>query len=127
MSDTTVLAASTVSDALVKFSNMFGVVAGFLAIVLLVFFAAGRATGRFSRPLTIGVFLGPALLLLLVGLVIPAVQTIYLSFKNDDSTKFLGVKNYDWAFTTSSIQRVLLNTLLWIVIAPLVTTALGLL
>jgi alpha-glucoside transport system permease protein len=123
---TAVLADSVWSDAAIKFTNSFGTVATFLAIVLLVFFAAGRATGRFYRPLALGVFLGPAVVLLLIGLVVPAIRTFYLSFKNDDSTSYIGIKNFTWAFTTSSIQGVLVNTLLWIVIAPIVTTLLGL-
>jgi alpha-glucoside transport system permease protein len=73
------------------------------------------------------VFLGPALLLLLVGLVIPAIRTLYLSFKNSDSTRVVGGRNYQWAFTSDYItHQVLLNTLLWIVVAPVVTTGLGL-
>jgi alpha-glucoside transport system permease protein len=128
MSGEHLILASTASDAATKFINMFGAVAGFLAVLLVIFFAAGRATGRFARPLTILVFLGPALLLVLVGLVIPAIRTVYLSFLNQDGVKFLGGKNYKWAFTTDYItHEVLLNTLLWIVIVPLVTTGLGLL
>ncbi len=50
------------------------------AVILIVFFAAGRATGRFSRPLAILVFLGPAAVLMIVGLVIPAIRTFVLSF-----------------------------------------------
>jgi alpha-glucoside transport system permease protein len=128
MQNTTVYLAeaSTFSDALVKFTNAFGTIAAFLAVLLIIFFAAGRASGRIVKPLTVLVFLGPALLLLLVGLVIPAIRTFYLSFKNSDSTKYLGFKNFDWAFTTPEIQGVLIHTLLWIVIAPLVTTGLGL-
>lgn len=127
MSGTTVVLADSIwSDAAIKLGNSFGTVATFLAILLLVFLAAGRATGRFYRPLAMGVFLGPALALLLIGLVIPAIRTFYLSFKSDDSSRYVGVKNFTWAFTTSSIQDVLLNTLLWIVIAPVVTTLLGL-
>jgi alpha-glucoside transport system permease protein len=114
------------SDAGIKFFNTFGTVATFFGIVLLVFFAAGRATGRFYRPLAITVFLGPAIALLLVGLVIPAIRTFYLSLLNADSDKFIGAKNYQWAFTSSDIQQVLLNTLLWIIIAPVVTTVAGL-
>jgi len=109
-----------------KFGNTFGTVAGFLAILLLVFYFAGRATGRFYRPLAMTVFLGPAALLLAVGLVIPAIRTFNLSFQNDDSTRYLGFKNFTWAFTTSAIQDVLINTLVWIVVAPIVTTLLGL-
>jgi alpha-glucoside transport system permease protein len=91
-----------------------------------VFFAAGRATGRFYRPVAITVFLGPVVMLLLVGLVIPALRTMYLSVYSADSDRFLGLRNYTWALTTPAIKDVLLNTLLWIVIAPAVTTALGL-
>jgi alpha-glucoside transport system permease protein len=123
---TAVLAESALSDASVKFTNAFGAVAVFLAVLLLVFLAAGRSTGRFSRPLTIGVFLGPALVLILVGLVVPALRTLYLSFKNDDSTRFIAGKNYTWAFTTSAIHQVLLNTVLWIVVAPILATVFGL-
>jgi alpha-glucoside transport system permease protein len=64
--------------------------------------------------------------LLLIGLVIPAIRTFYLSLLSDDSSRFLGLKNFQWAFTTSGIQQVLINTLLWIIIAPVVTTLLGL-
>src|SRR5258705_4534240 len=126
MSGTAVLADSTWSDGAIKFGNSFGTVAIFLAIVLVVFFPAGRATGRFYRPLAVGIFLGPAVLLLLIGLVIPAIRTFYLSLYSDDSARFLGAKNFEWAFTTSAIQHVLINTLLWIIIAPVVTTLLGL-
>ncbi|MEY9965740.1 alpha-glucoside transport system permease protein [Streptacidiphilus sp. MAP12-16] len=114
------------ADALTKFGNAAGAIVVFVAVLLLIFFAAGRATGRISKPLAVGIFLGPAVLLLLIGLVVPAVRTIYLSFFNDDSSHFLGGKNYGWAFTASDIHQVLLNTLLWIVVAPVAATALGL-
>ncbi|MEZ0094335.1 carbohydrate ABC transporter permease [Streptacidiphilus sp. EB129] len=114
------------ADTLTKFGNAAGAVVVFVAVLLIIFYAAGRASGRLSKPLAVGILLGPALLLLLVGLVIPAVRTVYLSFYNDDSTRLLGGKNYTWAFTTSDIQQVLLNTLLWIVVAPVAATALGL-
>ena len=65
MQNTTVYLAeaSTFSDALVKFTNAFGTIAAFLAVLLIVFFAAGRASGRIVKPLTVVVFLGPALVL----------------------------------------------------------------
>ncbi|WP_035797646.1 carbohydrate ABC transporter permease [Kitasatospora mediocidica] len=120
------LADSAWNDAAIKLGNSLGAIAGFLGILLVVFFVAGRATGRFGRPTAIAVFLGPAVLLLLVGLVAPLIRTVYLSFRNDDSTRFLGGKNYGWALTTDSIHQVLLNTLLWLLVAPVVATGLGL-
>ncbi|MFJ3218785.1 carbohydrate ABC transporter permease [Kitasatospora sp. NPDC086801] len=122
----TALATGSWGDAAVKFGNSLGAVAGFLGILLLVFFAAGRARGRLSRPLSVVVFLGPAAVLLLVGLVVPLIRTVYLSLQNDDGSRFVGGENFGWAFTTDSVQKVLVNTLLWLVVAPLAATGLGL-
>jgi alpha-glucoside transport system permease protein len=121
------LLASTAGDAASKLSQTGEALLVFFGIGLIIFYAAGRATGRLHRPLTIAVLLGPALILLAVGLVIPALRTVYLSFYSDDSSTFVGGKNFGWAFTNGSAQQALLNTLLWIVIAPFVTTLLGLL
>ncbi|MGK4580852.1 carbohydrate ABC transporter permease [Kitasatospora sp. HPMI-4] len=120
------LADSAWTDAAVKLGNSLGAVAVFLGILLAVFFAAGRATGRFGRPLAVLVFLGPAVVLLVIGLIAPLVRTVYLSFRNDDSTRSVGLRNYGWALTTDSIHQVLLNTALWLVVAPLAATVLGL-
>jgi alpha-glucoside transport system permease protein len=121
-----VFADSSLTEFAGKFSQVIAALAMFLGVLALVFFAAGRATGRFTRPVAILVFLGPAVALLLVGLVTPTIRTIYLSLKSDDSTRFVGSKNYAWAFTSSPIHQVLINTVEWIVIAPMVATALGL-
>ncbi len=119
--------ASTASDAASKLGQTLEAVAVFFGVGLIIFYAAGRATGRLQRPLTIALLLGPALILVAVGLVVPAIRTIYLSFYSDDSTIGVGGKNYSWAFTNGSTQQALLNTLLWIVIAPFLATGLGLL
>ena len=122
------ITASTLSTSAGKIGQVVAVVAVFFAVVLLVFFAAGRATGRFQRPLTIAIFVGPALVLLLVGLVIPSFRTFYLSLHGANSAHapYVGFKNFGWAFTDPSTQSVLLNTLLWLVVAPLLSTGIGL-
>ncbi|MER5354084.1 sugar ABC transporter permease [Kitasatospora sp. NPDC002551] len=120
------LSAGAWGDAMVKFGNSFGAIAGFLGILLLVFLVAGRASGRIARPLAVLVLLGPALVLLLVGLVAPLVRTVYLSLYSDDSSRFVGGENFGWALTSDSVRDVLVNTLLWLVIAPLAATGLGL-
>jgi alpha-glucoside transport system permease protein len=122
-----VILAGALGDTGSKLGQALEALAVFFAIGLLVFYAAGRATGRIHRPLAITVLLGPALILLTVGLVIPAVRTIYLSLRSADSSSFVGGRNFGWAFTNGSIQQDLLNTLLWILIAPVAATGLGLL
>ncbi|MET8350133.1 MULTISPECIES: carbohydrate ABC transporter permease [unclassified Micromonospora] len=71
-------------------------------------------------------FLLPTLLLLTVGLVVPAIRTTLLSFMDAGSNNWVGLRNYGWMFSDSSIVRVLINTLVWVVLVPLVATAFGL-
>jgi alpha-glucoside transport system permease protein len=77
-----------------KFGQIAIALLGFFAILLLIFFIAGKANGRKQRPIAILVFLGPAMILLLAGLIVPAIQTILFSFKDANSVKFVGLQNY---------------------------------
>jgi len=114
-------------DNLPKLGQMFGAIAIFLAVLAVIFFIAGRANGKMQRPVAIVVFLGPALLLLLFGLLGPAVRTFLLSFKGSASHHWVGFSNYKWLFTDPSMRIVLKNTVFWILFTPIVTTGLGLL
>ncbi|MET8094362.1 sugar ABC transporter permease [Micromonospora sp. NPDC005220] len=71
-------------------------------------------------------FLLPTLLLLTVGLVVPAIRTTLLSLMDGSSTNWVGLRNYSWMFSDDSIVRVLINTLVWVVLVPLVATGFGL-
>ncbi|WBB79521.1 sugar ABC transporter permease [Micromonospora sp. WMMD882] len=72
-------------------------------------------------------FLLPAVLLLLIGLVVPALRTTLLSFMDRGSDNFVGLRNYGWLFSQDEIVRVLVNTLVWVTLVPLVATTIGLL
>ncbi|GGM19058.1 MULTISPECIES: carbohydrate ABC transporter permease [Micromonospora] len=72
-------------------------------------------------------FLLPTVLLLLIGLVVPAIRTTVLSFMDGGSTEFVGLRNYGWMFSEDSIVRVLLNTLAWVILVPLLASSIGLL
>ncbi|MFE9954124.1 carbohydrate ABC transporter permease [Micromonospora sp. NPDC005299] len=71
-------------------------------------------------------FLLPTLLFLAVGLVVPAIRTTLLSFMDKDSSNWVGLANYTWMFSEDSIIRVLINSLTWVLLVPLVATAFGL-
>ncbi|MDP9799791.1 alpha-glucoside transport system permease protein [Catenuloplanes nepalensis] len=86
--------------------------------------AAGAGRGR-EGWLAAG-FLAPALLLLAIGLIFPAVRTTILSFMNRDSSAFVGFDNYTWMFGQPDIQAVLLNTLIWVLVVPTLATTIGL-
>jgi alpha-glucoside transport system permease protein len=93
--------------------------------------AVGRRTK--SRPrrgrerIQIAIFLTPALLLLAIGLVVPAIRTTILSFMDANGTKVIGLDNYVWMFSSPETLNVLKNTLIWVVLVPSVATSVGLL
>ena len=114
------------STTLSKFSQVGIAVVVFFAVLLLVFGIAGRINGKAQNAIASVIFFGPAAVLLLAGLVIPAIQTFIFSFKNPESTSYVGLENYRWMFTDPNIRVVFVNTLLWILVVPIVTTAIGL-
>jgi len=71
-------------------------------------------------------FLAPTFALLAVGLVWPALRTIWLSFFGPDGSGFVGLRNYGTIFTSSEDLVVLRNTVLWTLVTPFVATAIGL-
>jgi len=76
--------------------------------------------------------LGPALFLVTLGLIIPAITTINNSLKNQQflgqlETKYIGFKNYSYAFTDPYTQQTILRTVLWLLIVPAAAVAVGLL
>ncbi|MEU4568230.1 sugar ABC transporter permease [Micromonospora sp. NPDC023956] len=72
-------------------------------------------------------FLLPTVLLLTIGLVVPAVRTTILSFMDGGSDNWVGLRNYGWIFTQDDILRVVINTMVWVFLVPLVATTIGLL
>ncbi|XNQ56216.1 sugar ABC transporter permease [Agrococcus sp. 1P02AA] len=76
-----------------------------------------------SKPML--VFLMPAALLLTAGLVYPAIRTALLAFTDKTGT-FNGVDNFVWMFTQPEALVTLGNTLVWVVLVPLISTAVGL-
>ncbi|MGY1725896.1 carbohydrate ABC transporter permease [Geodermatophilus sp. SYSU D01062] len=97
----------------------------FAAVMAAILFAVDRPR-RVPNWVVAAGFVGPTLLLLAVGLVYPALDTIRGSFYDRDGSEFVGLDNYVTVFTEDNFQTVLLNTLLWVVLVPLVTTGLGL-
>ena len=71
-------------------------------------------------------FVGPTVLLIVIGLLYPAGRTIWRSLYNAAGSAFIGLDNYTRIFTTGDMLQVLRNTAFWVVVAPFVATAVGL-
>ena len=70
-------------------------------------------------------FLTPALVLVALVLLVPIVQTIVWSFMDKRVENFVGFDNYIALFTDPNFLSVLLNNLLWVLVVPAVTVAIG--
>jgi alpha-glucoside transport system permease protein len=81
---------------------------------------------RYRESIRPWIFVGPALVLLGLFLVYPLVNTIFISFKDQFSQKFVGLENYKFVFTDESMLRSIRNTVGWMVIVPLVAVTFGL-
>jgi alpha-glucoside transport system permease protein len=108
-----------------KFALMVVAILLFAIVMGAILFAVDRPK-RVPNWVVAAGFLGPSLLLLAVGLVYPALETVKGSFFDRDGSSFVGLDNYATVFTNDNFQIVLRNTVLWVVLVPLVTTALGL-
>lgn len=110
----------------------------FLIVVALIMFGADLVKGALRNKVQLVVLLAPALLLLGVGLVYPALDTTWLSFNEitqepDPDTgiytttqTFAGLDTYRFAFSDPTTIRTILNTFVWMVLVPLLSTGIGL-
>ncbi|WP_403023033.1 carbohydrate ABC transporter permease [Salinibacterium sp. GXW1014] len=108
-----------------KFGVLFIGLAAFAAVIGLVLFFADRTPKKMRDVVQLTAFVAPALLLLLVGLVYPAIQTVYLAFTNRQG-EWIGFQNFVWMFTQDEILQVLLNTIIWVLLVPALSTTIGL-
>jgi alpha-glucoside transport system permease protein len=58
----------------------------------------------------------PALALVAAFLVYPSLDTIRISFFNFDSSKFVGLANYQWLIGSDAARNALRNNVLWVVV-----------
>ncbi len=111
-----------------------------LNVILAIAFGCGGVIGLFylanyginalpkpwNRHLLPWVYIAPAMAVLSAYLIFPTIQTIYLSFFDERSQNFVGLKNYVFAFTNPSMLIAFRNNLLWLVLVTGVSVSLGL-
>ena len=102
------------------------VTAIFFAVVALILTLTARVRSRVGEIVQSMAFVLPATLLVGVGLLYPAINSINLSLKDKYSNKYVGFDNYKTIFTDADLLRVLGNTALWVILTPIVATVIGL-
>lgn len=101
-------------------------VAGITGLFLGLDFLVGLLPQRLQPKVRPWAYIGPALLILGFYLVYPTLQTLYLSFFDAKSERFVGLQNYLWTLTSSEMHVAFRNNLLWIVLMTTFSVGLGL-
>ncbi|MBE0008305.1 MULTISPECIES: carbohydrate ABC transporter permease [unclassified Arthrobacter] len=108
-----------------KFLQVVVALAIFAAIIGIIMLIVDRAPKSIRDRVTIAGFLAPAAILLIVGMIWPAVQTTFLAF-TDREGNLNGIQNFIWMFTEPTALITLRNTVLWMVLVPILATGVGL-
>nr|WP_228373198.1 sugar ABC transporter permease [Demequina silvatica] len=88
-------------------------------------FFADRAPKKGRDFIQLTLFVAPAMVLLATGLIWPAIQTIWQSV-TDREGAFVGLDNFEVVFTDPTMQTVLRNTVIWVILVPILATVIGL-
>jgi alpha-glucoside transport system permease protein len=114
------------------FTALQAVIAG-IAITALIYWLLNLLIHRFpekiKKKVEPYVFIGPVLFLIGVFIVIPTLQSIRLSFMEeeiDGSTTWVGLQNFKDLFAEEYFPSMVVNNLMWIAIVPLLTVSIGL-
>lgn len=83
--------------------------------------------GRFTRMIQPYIFVGPAMVILALYLLIPTLLTFYYSLLDRNSELFVGFRNYLAIFTQRDLLITFRNNILWIVFGASFCVILGLL
>ncbi|MDW7991414.1 MAG: sugar ABC transporter permease [Anaerolineae bacterium] len=114
------------SQVLATLAAIFLGVAGIAGLFLGMDFLVGRLPPRLQPKVRPWAYVGPALLILGFYLVYPTLNTLYLSFLDARSERFVGLQNYLWTLTSSEMHVAFRNNLLWIVLMTTFSVGLGL-
>jgi alpha-glucoside transport system permease protein len=115
----------TTADLIGKILQVAGGLAIFAAVIGLILFLVDKAPKRSRDYFQLAAFIGPAILLLIGGLIYPVVRTTTLAFFSRTGDP-VGFDNFVWAFTQPDAIRTLVNTVVWVVLVPTISTAVGL-
>jgi alpha-glucoside transport system permease protein len=102
-------------------------VAGAVVVYWLLNKLAELLPGQWEDRVKPYLYLLPAFAAIGLYLIYPTVVTFQYSFANKRSTEYVGLQNYTDLLKSPQFQSTLFNTLLWILVAPAATIAIGLL
>lgn len=109
-----------------KLANMLIAIALFFGVMGVILLVTSKLESRNGERVQTAAFLLPAVIMISIGLLYPAINNILLSFKNPAGLEWVGLDNYKVIFTDPSQLQVLRNTAIWVILTPIAATFIGL-
>jgi len=82
--------------------------------------------GRWEDRIKPYLYILPAYAAITLYLIYPSILTFKYSFQDSTSTEWVGFDNFTKLLSSHEFQQTLINTLLWMIIVPIFTVAIGL-
>jgi alpha-glucoside transport system permease protein len=102
-----------------------GVPAATVFYVYFIEWLLARMPDRARTQVRPWLWIGPAILLLTFYLIYPTLNTIYISFFNSDTTRFVGAVNYLYSFSNAAMLTAIRNNVIWLVFFTVFTVGFG--
>ncbi len=97
-----------------------------LALLASLYWMASKLPKKWQEGTRSWIFLLPAMFAIVIGLLIPAIRTIYLSLLDDNGKEFVGLENFKNVFTTQGTRLTVINSVTWVFAGTIVTVIIGL-
>lgn len=110
-----------------KFGQMFLAIGALIVVIAVLLLLASLAKGRYGDRVRALFFVGPTLVLVIVGLIYPTILTIIKSLRGASGSGAFSVQNYVDIFTREALRTSIINTAVWVLLVPIVAIAIGLL
>ncbi len=97
-----------------------------IAVLGALYWLTQKLPKRWQEGARSWVFILPATIAMVIGLLVPAIRTIYLSMLDDNGKKFVWLSNYFDVLTTKGTRQTVFNSITWVVLGTSVTIVVGL-
>jgi len=101
-------------------------IGGLLGLLGGLYWLTGKLPKKWQEGFRSWVFLLPAMVAMIVGLLIPAIRTVYLSLLDDNGKSFVGLSNFRDVFTTRGTRLTVFNSMMWVFVGTTATVIVGL-
>lgn len=97
-----------------------------LALLGSLYWLSSKLPKKWQEGTRSWIFLLPAMFAMVIGLLIPAIRTVYLSLLDDNEDKFVGLSNYADVFSNKGTRLTVFNSMTWVFAGTIVTVIVGL-